>query len=133
MNCSSRDYKAGERENEWGTRITYFSFRRPRLYTLPEPFHDFVGWVAAHRVSRSSNNVARNSLSSVIRVLHPVIDINFRHSTDQQFQLALVKDVDEFLRNKLVEAGHEGLELLGDTSFDSVGGHETARDQRVFI
>jgi hypothetical protein len=68
-------------------------------------------------------------------VLLPVVDINVGHSSDQELQLSLIKDVDELLGDEFVEAGHERLELLLDSFRDSVLGdrtnaHPKGTDQR---
>lgn len=54
-------------------------------------------------------------VASVIGVLHPVVNVDFRDTTNEQFKLPLVKDVDEIGRDELVEALDEGVELLLDT------------------
>ena len=78
-------------------------------------------------------------------MLHPVIDVDLGHSSNQQLrdinkqsasifkptisantdlQFTLVKHVDQFLRDQLVETGHEGFELLGNSLLDTVGGDQ---------
>lgn len=47
-------------------------------------------------------------------MLLPILDVNIGHTADEELELTLVKDVDELLRDELVEAAHEGLELLLD-------------------
>lgn len=48
------------------------------------------------------------------------LHINLGHAANQELKLALIEDVDEFLWNKLVEAGHECIKLLLDTLLDAV-------------
>ena len=65
---------------------------------LPEPLDDLVGLLVA----------------PVIGVSLPVIDVNVGETTDEQLELPLVEDLDQILRNELVETVHKGLELLLD-------------------
>lgn len=81
-----------------------------------------------HRQYHSITVTARYYLlSSIVGMLLPVVDINFRHTTNEQLQLSLVKHVDELLGDKLVESRHESVELFRDSSGDSVLGNEAKR------
>lgn len=104
---------------------THLSLCGPCLDNLPEPFDDFVGWVAkSSALSRSIVQFGDDSLSSVIGVLLPIVDVDLGHTTNEQFQLSFIKDIDEFLRDELVETRHESLELLRHSSGNSVLGDE---------
>lgn len=70
------------------------------------------------------DNLIRLSISSVVGVLLPILNINFGNTADQQLQLSLVKDVDKLGRDQLVETCDEGLELLINTLLDSPLDHE---------
>lgn len=67
----------------------------------------------------------KDLLATVVSVLHPIIDVNLGHATNQELKLTLIKDIDEFLRNELVEARHEGVELLRNAARDTVLGDES--------
>ena len=45
-------------------------------------------------------------------MLLPVINIDVRDTTDQQFELALVEHVDKIRRNEFIEAGDKGIKLF---------------------
>lgn len=90
---------------------TNLPLRRPSRNTLPEP----------------PNNLIRRVVTPVIRMLLPIIDVDIGHTSDEELELSLVEDVDELLRDKLVEAGHESLELLLDSFGDSVLGDSAAK------
>lgn len=87
-------------------------------------------------------------------MLHPVIDVDLGHSSNQQLrdinkqsasilkptisantdlQFTLVKHVDQFLRDQLVETGHEGFELLGNSLLDTVGGDQAETHVTVSV
>lgn len=55
----------------------------------------------------------------VVRVLAPIVHVHVAHTADKQLELALVEDVDQLLRDELVEAAEEGLELLLDALDDA--------------
>lgn len=63
-------------------------------------------------------------VSSIVSVLLPILDIDFCDTTNQQLQLSLVKDINEFGGNELVESSDESLELIVDTLPDSPVDHE---------
>jgi hypothetical protein len=77
-------------------------FRWPRSNGLPEPNDDLV----------------RLGVRAVIGVSSPVVHVDLSDTANEQLQLSLVKDVDELLRNELVEASHESLELILDPLLD---------------
>lgn len=54
-------------------------------------------------------------VAAVVGVFLPVVDVDVRDTTDEEFELALVEDVDEVCGDEFVEALHEGVELLLDT------------------
>lgn len=64
------------------------------------------------------NNLILLLVAAVIGVLLPVFHIDIGDTTNEQLEFTLVKDVDEIGGNKLVEARHEGIELLLDTLHD---------------
>lgn len=57
-------------------------------------------------------------VAPVVGVPLPVVHVDVRNTSDQQFQLALVEHVHQICRNQLVEPGHEGIELLLDALHD---------------
>lgn len=81
----------------------------PRANSLPEPLNDLVG----------------ASVRAVVGVSHPIVDVDLSNTANEQLQLTFVKDVDEFLRYELVEAEHEGVELVFHTSLNAPLGDET--------
>ena len=56
---------------------------------------------------------------TVVGVLLPVVDINVCYTTDEEFQLTLIEDVDKIGRDELVETGDESIELLLNTLLDT--------------
>lgn len=70
---------------------------------LPEVLHDRVAL----------------GVATIVGVLLPVVDINVCYATDEQLELTLVEDVDEISGDELVEALHEGVELLINTLLDA--------------
>ena len=61
------------------------------------------------------------TLKGILRLdLYGYLHIDLRHTTDEQLQFALVKDVNEVLGDELAEARHEGIELFLDTTRDTV-------------
>lgn len=75
----------------------------PTANALPEVLHD---WVIL-------------GVSAVVSVLLPVVDINVCYTTDEEFQLTLIEDVDEIGRDELVETGNESIELLLNALLDT--------------
>merc|ERR1712230_9234 len=75
----------------------------PTANALPEVLHD---WVIL-------------GVSAVVSVLLPVVDINVCYTTDEEFQLTLIEDVDEIGRDELVETGDESIELLLNALLDT--------------
>ena len=57
-------------------------------------------------------------IATVVGVFLPVVHVDVRDAADQQFEFALVEDVDQIGRDEFVETGDEGLELLFDTLLD---------------
>ena len=49
----------------------------------------------------------------------PVIAIHLADTADQQLELALIEDIDELLRDELVEAGHKRFELVFHALLDA--------------
>jgi len=47
-------------------------------------------------------------VAAVVGVLLPVVDVDVGDTADQQFELALVEDVDQIRRDQLVESADEG-------------------------
>lgn len=65
-------------------------------------------------------------IPAVVSVLLPVIDIDVRNTTYQQFQLPFIKNVNELWRYQLVETRKEGIELFFDPLLDTPFGDEAA-------
>jgi hypothetical protein len=65
------------------------------------------------------------SVSSIVGVLLPVVDINLGDTSNEQFQLSLIKDIDEICRDELVKTADEVLELFVDPFLDSPLGDES--------
>ena len=63
-------------------------------------------------------------VTTVVGVLLPVVDIDVRDTTNEKLKLALVENVDQIGRDKLVEALHKGIELLIDTLLNAPLGNE---------
>ena len=57
-------------------------------------------------------------VAAVIGVFLPVVDIDVSDAADQEFELALIEDVDQVGGDELVEAGDEGVELFRDALLD---------------
>jgi hypothetical protein len=55
------------------------------------------------------------SVSAVVGMLLPILDVNVCNTTNQQLKLALVKDIDQICRNEFMETTDEVLELFFDT------------------
>ncbi|KAI3481094.1 hypothetical protein L1887_56668 [Cichorium endivia] len=87
---------------------TRLLLRGPCAHALPEPLHHLVLLGEA----------------TVVGELLPIVHIDLRHAADEQLELALVKHVDQILRNQLGEAADERLELLLDALADAPLGHE---------
>jgi hypothetical protein len=51
-------------------------------------------------------------VSTVIGVFLPILDVDICDPPNKKFKFALIEDIDKVLRNQLVEAGYESLELL---------------------
>lgn len=58
-------------------------------------------------------------VSAVVSVLLPVVDINVCYTTDEEFQLTLIEDIDEIGGDELVETSDERIELLLNTLLDT--------------
>lgn len=87
----------------------------PRPNHLPEVLDDVVLFLVA----------------AVVGVFLPVVDVDVGYATDQEFEFALVEDVDEVGGDELVEAGDEGGELFGDAFLDLPFCYESRRRLRV--
>lgn len=71
-------------------------------------------------------------ITSVVGVLHPIVDINLGDTTNEQLKLPLIKDVDKIGGDELVEALDEGIELLLYTLLDTPFCYESGNQgQRV--
>jgi hypothetical protein len=60
-------------------------------------------------------------------VFLPIIHIDFCNTTNQQFKLTFIKDVDKILGNQLVESFLEGFELFFDTLGNTPFGDKTGK------
>lgn len=58
-------------------------------------------------------------VTSIIGVFLPVINVDVCYASDEQLQFALIEDIDEIRRYKLVEASNEGVKLLIHTLLDA--------------
>lgn len=94
---------------------TRLLFGIPAADTLPEVLNDLVVF----------------SVTTVIGVLLPVLNIDICDTTDKEFELTFIEDVDKIRRNKLVEAGDEGLELLLNTLLNTPFGDEPVTVSKV--
>jgi hypothetical protein len=90
---------------DWNTRRsrsklqqTGFLLSIPAADALPEVLDDFV--------------VLR--VAAVVGVFLPVFHVDVGDTSDEEFEFALIENVDEIGGDELVEAGEEGLELLLD-------------------
>ena len=72
-----------------------------------------------------SDDLILLSVAPVIGVLLPVLDVDISDTSNEQFELTLVEDVDEIWGDELVEAGHEGVELFFNAFLDSPFGDES--------
>lgn len=73
------------------------------------------------------DNLILLGVASVIGVLLPVFHINIRNTTNEQFQLACVEDIDKIGRDQLVEACDKSSELLLNPLLDPPFRDQTAR------
>ena len=69
---------------------------------------------AANAFPEVLNNLIILGVSTVVGVLLPVLDVDICDTTDKKLELALIKNIDQILWNKLVEPAKEGVELLLD-------------------
>ena len=74
-----------------------------------------------------NNDLVVLSVTTVIGVLLPVIDINIGDTTNQQLEFSLVKDIDQVRGDQLVEAGKECVELLLNSLLNTPFGDEAKR------
>lgn len=94
-----------------------FALRWPASDALPEPLDDFVVDFVSAVVRELGPIVAVTRPSARARAgQNDHLHIDFGHTTDEQLELPLVKDVDQVLRDELAEARHESVKLLLDTS-----------------
>lgn len=117
------------KEDDCELHEAYLPLGGPALDNLPEPLNDLIRRVAVRLVLLITSfqlSFGGYSLSSVVGVLLPVVDIDLGHTTDEQLQLSLVKHIDELLRDKLVETRHESVKLLRYSSGDSVLSNEAS-------
>lgn len=101
---------------DWNPRSTGRKLQQPGLLfsiptpnTFPEILDDFVVF----------------SVSAVVSVLLPVINVDICNSTDQELEFTFVEDIYEVHRDKLVEACDEGVKLFFHTLLDAPFGYET--------
>lgn len=80
---------------------------------------------AANALPEVLDDLVVLGVATVVGVLLPVIDINVGNTTDEEFELALVKDVDKIWRNEFVEPADERIELFIDALLDAPFGDET--------
>ena len=59
-----------------------------------------------------SNDLILLCVTPVVCVLLPVLDVDICNTTNEQFQFALIEDVDQIRRNEFVEASHKGIKLF---------------------
>ena len=83
-----------------------------------------LGVPAADYLPEVLDDLVRLRVAAVIGMLLPVLDINIGNTTNQELELALVEDIDEIGRNKLIKAGDEGVELLFDALLDAPFDHK---------
>ena len=72
----------------------------------------------------ANNHLVVFSISAVVSVLLPVIDIDVCNTTYQQFQLSFIENVNKLRRYQLVEARKKGIELFFDPLLDTPFGNE---------
>lgn len=89
---------------------TRLLFRVPLGNALPEVFDDRVAL----------------SVATVVGVLLPVVDINVRNTSNEEFKLTLIKDINQLRWNQFVETSNECLELLLNSLLDTPFGNEAA-------
>ena len=58
------------------------------------------------------DNLIRFGIASVVGMLLPVVNIDVSYTTYQQLKLGRIKNVDEILRDELMESGGKGIELI---------------------
>jgi hypothetical protein len=73
------------------------------------------------------------SVSAVVGMLLPILDINVCNASNQQLKLALIKNVDQICRYEFVEATDEVLELLFDTFLNTPFRDESRNNPLVFL
>ena len=95
---------------------------RPAPHTLPEPLHDLVVDLVPTVVRELDPVIAAGTIVSddPPRRVKGDLHIDLGHTADEQLQLALVKYIDQVLRNELAEARHERVKLLLDAPGDAV-------------
>jgi hypothetical protein len=103
------------------------SVRRPSSEcTVSVSVHsDLVLWVS--HLPEVNNDLVILSVTAVIGMFLPVIDVDVSNTTDQEFEFSLIENVDQVCWNQLVEAGNECVELLLDSFLDAPFGDETER------
>lgn len=90
----------------------------------------YIDWTHAYLPKVLNHNITLG-VATVVGVLLPVIDIDVSNTADQQLKLTLIKNVDKVSWNQLVEAGHEGIELLLDSLLNTPLGDEPSRVESV--
>ena len=83
-----------------------------------------LGVPAADDLPEILDDLVRLRVAAIIGMLLPVLNVDVCDTADQELEFALVEDVDQIRRNKLVEAGDEGVELFLDTLLDAPFDHE---------
>jgi hypothetical protein len=91
---------------DWNTRCTSGELQQTRLlFCIPR----------ANNLPEMLNDLVILGVTTIISMLLPVFDIDIGDTTDQEFQFALVENVNKILWNELMETLNEVLELFFDS------------------
>ena len=108
-NCNRRDFCSASQLRMHCFCQLRFNYTRTCVAYLPEVDNDLVVL----------------SVTAVIGVLLPVIDIDISNTTDQELEFSLIENVDQVRGDQLVEARNECVELLLDSFLNTPFGDET--------
>jgi hypothetical protein len=105
VNCNNRDFFSESQD-----RMAYP--KSTSIAKSPEGLQ--LGVQAENYLPEPLYYIVTLRIPSIIRMLLPIIHIHLRNPTDQQLKFPLIKHINQILRNQLVEARSEILELFFD-------------------
>ena len=79
------------------------------------------------------NNLVGLGVSTVVSVFLPIVNVDISDTTNEEFELALIEDVDQICRNELIESRHESCKLFFDSLLNAPFGDETVFVSMSFL